>query len=53
VNRIESNPRVPGMEGSACPGGAARLALLNDPERLQSLMIRTGQSGSGKWRKAT
>jgi thiosulfate reductase / polysulfide reductase chain A len=53
VKWIEGNPHVPGMEGSLCPRGAAGIALLNDPERLQSPMIRTGPRGSGKWRKAT
>jgi thiosulfate reductase / polysulfide reductase chain A len=53
VTWIEGNPHVPGMEGSLCPRGAAGIALLNDPERLQSPMIRTGPRGSGKWRKAS
>ena len=50
---LEGNPHVPGIEGSLCPRGAAGIALLNDAERLQSPMIRTGERGSGKWRKAT
>ena len=36
-----------------CPRGAAGIALLNDSERLQSPMIRTGPRGSGQWRKAS
>jgi len=53
VTWIEGNPHVPGIEGSLCPRGAAGIALLNDPERLQSPMIRTGPRGSGKWREAS
>ena len=53
VKWIEGNPHVPGMEGSLCPRGAAGIALLNDSERLQSPMIRTGPRGSGQWRKAS
>ena len=53
VKWIEGNPHVPGMEGSLCPRGVAGIALLNDSERLQSPMIRTGPRGSGQWRKAS
>jgi len=53
VKWIEGNPHVPGMEGSLCPRGSAGIALLNDAERLQTPLIRTGPRGSGKWRKAT
>ena len=41
------------MEGSLCPRGAAGISLLYDSQRLQSPMIRTGERGSGSWRKAT
>ncbi len=53
VKWIEGNPHVPGMEGSLCPRGAAGISLLSDPQRVQSPMIRTGERGEGKWRKAT
>lgn len=53
VKWIEGNPHVPGMEGSLCPRGSAGIALLNDSERLQTPLIRTGPRGSGKWRRAT
>jgi len=53
VKWIEGNPHVAGMEGSLCPRGAAGIALLNDHERVQSPMIRTGPRGSGQWKKAT
>lgn len=52
VRWIEGNPLVPGMEGSLCPRGAAGINMLYDNERLQSPLIREGERGSGKWRKA-
>ena len=52
VKWIEGNPHVPGMEGSLCPRGSAGISLLNDSERLQTPLIRTGPRGSGKWRRA-
>ncbi len=53
VRWIEGNPHVAGMEGSLCPRGAAGINMLYDHERLQSPMIREGERGAGKWRKAT
>jgi thiosulfate reductase/polysulfide reductase chain A len=50
VKWIEGHPEV---GGSLCPRGTAAIALLNDPERLQHPMIRTGPRGSGEWRKAS
>ncbi|MFZ0132038.1 MAG: molybdopterin-dependent oxidoreductase [Desulfobacterales bacterium] len=52
VRWIEGNPLVPGMEGSLCPRGAAGINMLYDNERLQTPLIREGERGSGKWRKA-
>jgi thiosulfate reductase/polysulfide reductase chain A len=53
VKWIEGNLHVPGIEGSLCPKGAAGTALLYDHDRVQSPMIRTGERGSGQWRKAS
>ncbi|MDF1593130.1 MAG: molybdopterin-dependent oxidoreductase [Desulfobacterales bacterium] len=52
VKWIEGSPHVAGMEGSLCPRGAAGIALLYDSQRVQSPLIRDGERGSGKWRKA-
>jgi len=52
VQWIEGNPHVPGIEGSLCPRGAAGISLLYDNERLKTPLIRVGERGSGKWRKA-
>ena len=53
VKWIEGNPHVGGMEGSLCPRGAAGIALLYDEQRVQAPMIRVGERGEGKWRKAS
>lgn len=53
VRWIEGNPQVPGMEGSLCPRGSAGISLLYDRERLQTPLIRDGERGEGRWRKAS
>ena len=53
VTFIEGNPKVAGIEGSLCPRGSAGIALLYDSQRLQSPLIRTGERGSGQFRKAS
>ncbi len=52
VKWIEGNPHVAGMEGSLCPRGAAGIKTLYDDQRVQSPMIRVGERGGGRWRKA-
>lgn len=53
VSFIEGNPHVPAMNGAVCPRGAAGTALINDHERPQTPLIRDGERGEGKWRKAS
>lgn len=53
VEFISGNPHVPAMKGAVCPRGAAGKALLHDSERPQTPLIRAGERGEGKWRKAT
>ncbi len=53
VEFIRGNPHVPAMKGAVCPRGAAGKALLHDNERPQTPLIREGERGEGKWRKAT
>lgn len=48
VKFLEGNPHVSGMEGSICARGAAGIGLLNDYQRVQHPMIRTGPRGSGQ-----
>jgi thiosulfate reductase / polysulfide reductase chain A len=53
VTFLQGNPHVPAMKGAVCPRGAAGNALITDPERPQTPLIRTGARGEGKWRKAS
>ena len=53
VTFLEGNPHAPAMKGAVCPRGAAGTALINDAERPQTPLIRDGERGEGKWRKAT
>jgi len=53
VSFIEGNPHVPAMKGAVCPRGAAGTGLIYDHERPQTPLIREGERGEGKWRKAT
>lgn len=51
IEFLQGNPHIPAMKGAICPRGAAGKALVRDPERIQSPMIREGKRGEGKWRK--
>lgn len=50
---IQGNPHAAGIKGSICARGSAGMALLNDDERPQYPLIRAGERGEGKWRRAT
>ncbi len=50
---LQGNPHASGIKGSICARGSAGLALLNDDERPQLPLIRDGERGEGKWRKAS
>ncbi|MCF6245742.1 MAG: molybdopterin-dependent oxidoreductase [Desulfobacula sp.] len=52
VDFIEGNPHVAGIDGSLCPRGSAGKNLLYDDQRVQTPLIRDGERGSGKWKKA-
>ncbi len=53
VVSINGNAYVPAMNGGVCPKGAAAIATLNDAQRVQAPMIRTGDRGSGQWKKVS
>lgn len=53
IQFVEGNPHVKGIEGSICPRGAAAAALVNDTQRVQAPMIRSGPRGSGQWRRVS
>ncbi|OQX11198.1 MAG: thiosulfate reductase [Desulfobulbaceae bacterium A2] len=51
VTWIEGNPHL--LQGALCARGTAGIALLDDHERPQQPLIRTGERGEGKWRTAS
>lgn len=53
IRFLHGNPHAPGMKTSLCPRGVAGKALIEDNERIQQPMIRTGARGEGKWRAAS
>ncbi|MFZ2444889.1 MAG: molybdopterin-dependent oxidoreductase [Syntrophobacteraceae bacterium] len=50
---IQGNPHAAGINGAICARGGAGLSLLNDDERPRFPLIRTGERGEGKWRRAS
>jgi thiosulfate reductase/polysulfide reductase chain A len=53
VVHLQGNPHASGIKGALCARGAAGAALIADDERPQFPMIRAGERGEGKWRKAS
>jgi thiosulfate reductase / polysulfide reductase chain A len=53
VKFVQGNPHAAGLEGGLCARGSAGLALINDDERPQFPMIRSGERGEGKWRRVS
>lgn len=53
IKWIEGNPHVPGLEGSLCAKGSAGIAFEYDTERPQYPLIRDGERGSGRWKRAS
>ncbi len=51
VTWIEGNPHL--LEGALCAKGSAGMALVDDVERPQQPLIRVGDRGAGRWRKAS
>ena len=52
VKHIWGNPHLMGGR-SLCPRGAAQKATQADTERVRYPLIRDGERGSGKWRRAS
>jgi thiosulfate reductase / polysulfide reductase chain A len=50
---LQGNPHAAGIKGAVCARGAAGIALINDDERPQYPLIRSGERGAGKWRQAS
>src|SRR6185369_6522698 len=51
--KLQGNPHHPLTKGKLCARGNAGVALLNDPDRLKSPQIRTGERGEGKFKRVS
>jgi len=53
VVKLEGNPEHPHSRGKLCPRGQSGLMNTYDPDRVLTPLIRVGQRGEGKFRKAS
>jgi len=53
VRKLEPNPYFPKSRNMLCARGVAGIHALYDPDRLKYPLIRIGERGDGKYRKAT
>ncbi len=53
VRKIDPNPLYPKSRNFMCARGNAGIAAEYDPDRIKFPMIRVGEKGSGKFRRAT
>ncbi len=53
VVRVEGNPDHPLNRGRLCARGNAGVDLLDDPDRLQYPMLRTGKRGEGQFKRVS
>ena len=51
--KIEGNPADPKSRGKLCARGQAGVSFMNDPDRLRTPLIRTGERGEGQFREAS
>ncbi len=51
VVKVEGDPWSPVNKGVLCKKGLASLEYLNHPDRLKYPLKRTGERGSGKWKR--
>ena len=53
VVKLEGNPDHPHSKGKLCPRGQAGLMNTYDPDRVLTPLVRVGNRGEGKFRKAS
>jgi thiosulfate reductase / polysulfide reductase chain A len=53
VMKLDPNPLFPKSRNMLCARGAAGIHALYDPDRLKYPLIRAGERGDGKYRRAT
>ena len=53
VVKLDGNPEHPHSRGNLCPRGQSGLMNTYDPDRVLTPLIRVGQRGEGKFRRAS
>jgi thiosulfate reductase/polysulfide reductase chain A len=53
IRKLEGNKANPNNKGHLCAKGNAGILSTYDPDRPQHPLIRVGERGEGKWKKAT
>ncbi|MDD3463144.1 MAG: molybdopterin-dependent oxidoreductase [Sulfurospirillaceae bacterium] len=53
VTKLDPNPYFPKSRSMLCARGVAGIHALYDPDRLKYPLIRTGERGDGKYKRAT
>ena len=53
VRKIDGNPIDPKSRGMLCARGQGGVSFLNDPDRLRSPMMRTGERGQGQFQEVS
>jgi thiosulfate reductase / polysulfide reductase chain A len=51
--KLDPNPTFPKSRSMLCAKGQAGVQTLYDPDRLKHPLIRVGERGDGRWRKAS
>lgn len=53
LEKIDGDIRNPKTRGGTCAKGQAGIMALYDPDRIKYPLIRVGERGEGKWRRAS
>ena len=53
LEKIDGDPRNPKTLGGTCAKGQAGIMHVYDPDRIKYPLIRAGERGEGKWRRAS
>ena len=53
IRKLDPIPDHPKSRGMLCAKGNAGIQTVYDPDRLKYPMIRSGERGSGKWKRST
>ena len=53
ISKFEGNPEHPGSRGRNCAKGPATLNQIQDPDRILFPLKRTGERGSGQWKRVS